>query len=186
MIRAVQLIHPQRGRAVALVDEPHLRLVTGAASLYQLAQDAIASKVKLAKLIASRCGGETLDYDAIYRAESEWSLLPPFDHPAESARCFITGTGLTHKASAENRQSMHVPQEPGLPAPALNDSMRMYQIGLDGGRPAAGRIGASPEWFYKGTGSIVQPHGVPLAVPSHADDGGEEAEIAGCYLIDDT
>jgi hypothetical protein len=52
-----------------------------------------------------------------------------------------------------------------------------------GGRPAAGCIGAAPEWFYKGVGSILKAHGEPLRVPAYADDGGEEAEIAGVYLV---
>jgi hypothetical protein len=63
------------------------------------------------------------------------------------------------------------------------DSMRMYHIGLTGGRPRRGQIGASPEWFYKGIGTILRPPNAPLDVPPHGEDGGEEAEIAGCYLI---
>jgi hypothetical protein len=59
----------------------------------------------------------------------------------------------------------------------------MFRWGIDGGRPAAGSIGTPPEWFYKGTGSVLRAHGEPLDVPAHAEDGGEEAEIAGVYLI---
>ena len=54
---------------------------------------------------------------------------------------------------------------------------------MEGGRPAPGGIGTSPEWFYKGTGTTLRAHGEPLDVPSYAEDGGEEAEIAGIYLI---
>ena len=61
--------------------------------------------------------------------------------------------------------------------------MKMFQIGLEGGRPAAGSIGAAPEWFYKGVGTIVRAHNESLDVPVHGLDGGEEAEIAGIYLI---
>jgi hypothetical protein len=61
--------------------------------------------------------------------------------------------------------------------------MKMYRIGLEGGRPAPGDIGAAPEWFYKGCGTILRAHGEPLDVPNFADDGGDEAEIAGAYLI---
>jgi hypothetical protein len=61
--------------------------------------------------------------------------------------------------------------------------MKMYRIGLEGGRPPAGEIGAAPEWFYKGCGTILRAHGEPLDVPNFADDGGDEAEIAGVYLI---
>jgi hypothetical protein len=63
--------------------------------------------------------------------------------------------------------------------------MKMFQIGLEGGRPEAGRIGASPECFYKGVGTILRAHNEPLSVPAHGFDGGEEAEIAGIYLIGD-
>jgi hypothetical protein len=76
---------------------------------------------------------------------------------------------------------MHVTS--GQLAAPLTDSMKMFRIGLEGGRPAAGQIGAAPEWFYKGSGTILKTHGEPLAVPGHAEDGGDEAEIAGAYVI---
>jgi len=60
----------------------------------------------------------------------------------------------------------------------------MFEWGLAGGRPAAGELGVSPEWFYKGTGTILGGHGEPLVVPAHAEDGGEEPELAAVYLID--
>jgi hypothetical protein len=66
----------------------------------------------------------------------------------------------------------------------LTDSMQMFRWGIEGGRPADGCIGTPPEWFYKGPGTILRAHGQPLEVPSYAEDGGEEAEIAGIYLID--
>jgi len=53
-----------------------------------------------------------------------------------------------------------------------------------GGRPAAGKIGTASEWFYKGCGSALRVHNDPLLlVPSYAEEGGEEPEIAGVYLI---
>jgi hypothetical protein len=60
----------------------------------------------------------------------------------------------------------------------------MFRSGLEGGRPEPGRIGTAPEWFYKGTGTILRAHGEPLLVPSYAEDGGEEAEVAGVYVVD--
>jgi hypothetical protein len=66
----------------------------------------------------------------------------------------------------------------------LTDSMQMFRWGLEGGRPGPGRIGIAPEWFYKGAGTILRAHGEPLLVPSYAEDGGEEAEVAGVYLVD--
>jgi hypothetical protein len=67
----------------------------------------------------------------------------------------------------------------------LTDSMKMFRSGLEGGRPEPGRMGTPPEWFYKGPGTILRGHGEPLVVPSYAEDGGEEAEIAGVYLVDE-
>ena len=81
--------------------------------------------------------GETLDYDAIYRGESDWRLLPAFDHPDDPAHCLVTGTGLTHRASAENRQAMHAGEKKSA---AITDSMRMFTNGAlkaGGPRPAS-------------------------------------------------
>jgi hypothetical protein len=69
-------------------------------------------------------------------------------------------------------------------AQTVTDSMRMYEWGVEGGRPGRGAIGTAPEWFYKGNGSILRGHNEPLQVPAFADDGGDEAELAGCYVID--
>jgi hypothetical protein len=104
--------------------------------------------------------------------------MVPIDNPSEPARCLVTGTGLTHFGSAKDRQAMHTRTEEDL-----TDSMKMFRLGVESGRPAPGQIGAAPEWFYKGTGSILRAMGEPLDVPFYAEDGGEEAEIAGIYLI---
>src|SRR5207248_11421366 len=80
--------------------------------------------------------------------------------------------------SAANRQAMHAA------GAQVTDSMRMYQSGVEGGRPAPGVPGVSPEWFYKGNGFAVRAHNEPLDVPPYAEDGGEEPEIAGVYFID--
>ncbi len=90
----------------------------------------------------------------------------------------VSGTGLTHLGSARNRQSMHASTEADL-----TDSMKMFRWGIEGGRPAPGSIGTAPEWFYKGTGTSLRGHGEALVVPAYAGDGGEEAEIAGIYVI---
>jgi hypothetical protein len=65
----------------------------------------------------------------------------------------------------------------------LTDSMKMFQLGIEGGRPQPGQIGISPEWFYKGTGTSVRAQNEPLEIPGFAEDGGEEAEIAGVYVV---
>jgi hypothetical protein len=104
-------------------------------------------------------------------------LLPAIDHPEEPARCLISGTGLTHLGSARDRQSMH-----SNISDDATDSMKMFRLGLEGGRPPRGAIGVPPEWFYKGTGVTLRAHGDLLDIPGYAEDGGEEAEIAGAYL----
>jgi hypothetical protein len=177
-VRLVQLESAEGARRVAIVEGDRLRLIGRCDSVYALAQAALARGVPLAEAVTERASGETIDYDPVYRLDSEWRLLAPFSHP-EPARLLVSGTGLTHKASADNRQAMHrKPEE-------LSDSMRMYLDGLQGGRPAAGEIGVSPEWFYKGCGSILRAHGEPLDIPNFAGDGGEEPEVAGAYVIDE-
>ncbi len=174
----VQLTHSQKGRRVAIVENSGLQLLASHHTIYDLATEAIARGLGLDSVAHGNRSPEELPYDEIYEGNSEWRLLPPFDHPHEPARCLVTGTGLTHKASAENRSKMHQ-QEPS----AITDSMHMYRWGLEGGSPAEGQIGAQPEWFYKGNGVILRAHNQPLTVPSFADDGGEEPEVAGAYLI---
>jgi hypothetical protein len=190
MLRLVQLIHPQLGRRVAVVEEPRLRLLRECESIYELAQSAIRSNQQLCVHIESLASDEAIAYDSVYGEQvgtsdaGGWKLLPPIDHP-EPSRCFVTGTGLTHRGSAENRQSMHVAAKSGTSAGTepLSDSMKMFQIEMEGGRPSRGSIGAAPEWFYKGVGTIVRAHNESLDVPVHGLDGGEEAEIAGVYVI---
>ena len=79
---------------------------------------------------------------------------------------------------------MHAATIQAEPGDALTDSMRMFRAGVEGGRPEPHGFGAAPEWFYKGNGSALRAHGEALLVPGYAEDGGEEAEIAGVYLVD--
>lgn len=177
MTRIVQL---RRGseRRVALVDEPLLRLLDGIDSVYVLAQQALTTSASLRSLIESRVGRETVDYDAVYDGRSDWKLLVPIDHPREPGALLVSGTGLTHLGSANDRQAMHQ-----LSEAELTDSMRMFRWGVEGGRPVDGVIGTAPEWFYKGNGTALRGHDEPLTVPPHGEDGGDEAEIAGVYVI---
>jgi hypothetical protein len=177
MTRLIQ-IAKGRDRAVAVVEEPQLRLLHHAPSIYALAHEAIAHGVKLSALVQQKRSNLVLEYDAIYTGQSEWRILPPIDHPDEPSRCLVSGTGLTHLGSARDRQDMHA-----VVSEDLTDSMKMFRWGIAGGRPATGEIGTPPEWFYKGTGTILRAHNEPLEIPTYAEDGGEEAEIAGIYII---
>jgi hypothetical protein len=175
-----RLIQIKKGhvRRVALVEEPNLRLLDSCSSVYELVHSAIARGLKLNDLVRQRARQELISYDPIYEGESDWKVLPAIDQPEDPARCLISGTGLTHLGSARNRQSMHAKKDEDL-----TDSMKMFRLGVEGGRPAPGSIGVPPEWFYKGNGCLLRAHGEPLEIPSYAEDGGEEAEIAGVYVI---
>jgi hypothetical protein len=180
LTRVVQLQHGPT-RRVALVEEPDLLLLAESTSVYRLAEIALRERVPLADVFARLAKTERIDYDAVYAGRSEWRLMVPIDHPAGPARCLVSGTGLTHLGSAESRDAMH-----GKSDAELTDSMRMFKSGVEGGRPAPGAIGTPPEWFYKGSGDVLRAHLDPLAVPPYALDGGEEAEIAGVYVIDES
>lgn len=179
-LRLVQLIHPEYKRWVALVQEPSLVLLEQTDSIYDLALEAIRSNKKISDLVQTRLSKEKLDYSSVYNGQNSWKLLPSFDHPQSPFGCTVSGTGLTHKNSALNRQMMH--QSTG---DKITDSMQIYQWGLEGGLPEKGTIGIQPEWFYKGNGSVLKAHGESLSIPSYGNDGGEEPEIAGIYVVDD-
>lgn len=175
----VQLSGSGAQRCVAMVeDDATLRILNGFTSTYAIAWLAIQRETSIDEVAAENAGGETLPYQEVCEGESEWRLDVPFHHPEDPAHCLVSGTGLTHKASAENRSRMHDAQ-----AAAMTDSIRMYQWGLEGGSPPWGRVGVQPEWFYKGDGSILRAHGQELTVPSYGGDGGEEPEVAGVYVI---
>jgi hypothetical protein len=159
-------------RGVAALDERGAaRVVNGVESTLGLAREALAAGVSLGRLAGQRAG-DPIDL-------SEVTPLAPVDHP-DSAHCVVTGTGLTHLGSAEGRDRMHKAAATGQ----ATDSMRMFLMGLEGGKPEAGMAGVQPEWFYKGDGSILVAPGAALTQPCFAADGGEEPEIAGLYLID--
>ena len=179
-IHLVQLTNAQGERRVARVEEPQLRFLQNTRSVYDLALDAIRSNQLFNALIHSRLSDQTVEYEAVYTDQNDWQLLPAFDHPEGPFGCMVSGTGLTHKNSALNRQMMH---QSGAEKPT--DSMQMYQWGVEGGFPAAGSIGTQPEWFYKGNGAILRAHGQPLEVPPYGNDGGEEPEVAGVYVVDE-
>jgi hypothetical protein len=180
MTRLVQLARGSGERRLALVDEPRLVLLTPDESVYVLAWRAVATGTPLGALVAQQATGESLDYDAVYDGRAAWHLLPCIDHPLDPARCLVSGTGLTHLGSARDRDSMHGTAQA---EEQLTDSMRIFRWGVERGRPAPGEIGVAPEWFHKGTGTALRAHGEPLVVPPYGEDGGEEAEVAGVYLV---
>jgi hypothetical protein len=165
-------------RVAATLDDGRTVSVPGVDSVYELASAAIAAGDTLAGAVEARLVGSPVLVD-LARVAADKRFLAPLDHP-DPAHLLVSGTGLTHLGSAEGRDKMHK----DLADPSkLTDSMKMFRLGLTGGKPAPGTAGVAPEWFYKGDGSIVAAPEADLESPDFALDGGEEPEIVGLYLI---
>ena len=176
-MRLAQIVDESGKRALVVTARGESRLVKGARTTLELALQAIEAGAPLRKLIAERGVGKPVDLAAALKQKR---VLLPIDCP-DPAHLTVTGTGLTHLGSAEGRDKMH--KSLADPA-ALTDSMRMFRLGLEGGKPERGAAGVQPEWFYKGDGSTLVAPGGDLVSPSFALDGGEEPEVVGLYVID--
>ncbi|UWF60725.1 MULTISPECIES: AraD1 family protein [unclassified Brucella] len=177
MLRLVQF-RDERGEAhvAACDDEGAAHVVGGVATTYELASAAISAGISLEEQVARSGKGEAVDIDA---ALASGRVGLPVSH-ADSAHLIVTGTGLTHLGSADGRDKMHKAMQS---AEKPTDSMRMFLMGVEGGKPKPGETGVQPEWFYKGDGSVLVATGGELVSPAFAEDGGEEPELAGIYLI---
>lgn len=167
-------------KVVARIDG-RARVVRDAASVYDLALEAARAGGTLAALIEERGLGEDVDLRA---ALDSGRMLSPVSHP-DAAHLHLTGTGLTHLGSAATRDAMHKKLDAAEETQALTDSMKMFRMGLEGGKPGKGETGVQPEWFYKGNGAMAVAPGAPLVSPAFALDAGEESEIAGLYIVGD-
>ncbi|CAM3272642.1 AraD1 family protein [Paracoccus nototheniae] len=162
-------------RAVAVRTDAGAHLVPGATSTRDLALAAWAAGHDLTTEVAARGKGDPVDLAA---ALSQGRVLVPLDHD-DPAHLHLTGTGLTHLGSAATRDAMHQ----GTAPETMTDSMKMFRMGVEGGKPATGAVGAQPEWFYKGNGHAAVAPGAALTSPAFAMDAGEEPEVAGLYVI---
>ena len=160
----------ERGVA-AIRDMGQALRIPGASTTLALAHAAAALGVPLGKHVDAQRRGSPVDLPTV-------QLLAPIDHE-DPAHLLLSGTGLTHLGSAEERDRMHRQMSA---ATQQSDSMRMFLMGVKGGKPTAGP-GVQPEWFYKGDGSSLVAPGALLPVPDFALDAGEEPELAGIYLI---
>jgi hypothetical protein len=176
-MRIIQCLHQNRPVAALVENEQRVRLTD--ADTYTLARRAIADGRGLAEVVEASLTETRLDYQQLI---DERRLLPPLTH-ADPAHCLVTGTGLTHLGSADTRASMHAKAQ--ADESELTDSMRMFKLGVEGGKPAVGETGAQPEWFYKGDGDCVVAPEAAMPVPAFAEDAGEEPELAGLYVIGD-
>lgn len=176
-LRLVQLRSSSGQRQVALISQDgSARILQGVPSTYELSQTALQRGKSFPEVIRETPLGTIVDYPAALR---EGRVLSPVDHP-DPAHCLVTGTGLTHLGSAAGRDKMHAKVEGQQ---NLTDSMKMFNWGLENGKPREWQVGVQPEWFYKGDGTtVVAPEG-PLTMPPFALDGGEEPEVCGIYVI---
>jgi hypothetical protein len=154
------------------------RIVKGVTNVYDLALAAAETGISLADKVKKQGLGEEIDLE---RAYANGEILAPISH-RNPANLHLTGTGLTHLGSAATRDAMHKNLKE-KDRETLTDSMKIFRMGLEGGKPRPGEIGVQPEWFYKGNGATATAPGAPLLSPSFALDGGEEPEIAGIYVI---
>jgi hypothetical protein len=168
----------ESGRAVASIDATGAHVVNGVASTYALALEAADSGRSLADVVAAHGLSRAVDPAALLAAGR---LLSPIDHP-DPTHLHVTGTGLTHLGSAATRDAMHKSTTEAA-VETLTDSMKMFRMGLEAGKPKPGEVGVQPEWFYKGNGHVVVPPDRPIPSPAFALDAGEEPEIAGIYVI---
>ena len=158
-------------------DGNHAREIGKVSSVFEIANLAVARKIGIEALVNELVTDRVVDYDGLL---AKHQVMAPIEHP-EPARFFITGTGLTHIGSASARNKMHIATH-GDGAPE-SDSMKIFRMGLDGGKPDQGKIGIQPEWFYKGVGTCVLAPEEPIPLPAYALAGAEEAEIVGLYLV---
>ncbi len=185
-MRLIQFYIPESGRRVGLVDGDNVFDLTDHNPewdyVYSIFLDARRAGKTIEQHISdSDFSGESCcQYsDLLCRRPGDkngW-LLPPVDHP-DPAHCIVAGTGLTHLGSTSQRDKMHKADDSNK-----TDSQKMFEMGLEGGKPEPGVRGIQPECFYKGTCVILRGHNDFLDIPSFTEDGGEEPEIVGCYII---
>lgn len=176
MLTLVQGLGPDGRLSVLACRDGVATTVPGANGIVELATRAVERSTTLVALLDESGPGEPVD---LAEELANGRLVSPLAG-VEPRRILVSGTGLTHLASAQGRDQMHAGA-----AETQTDSMRMFLDGQAGGKPAPGHLGHQPEWFYKGDGSQLVGPGADLARPAFAWDGGDEAELAGIYLIGD-
>ncbi|WP_133012328.1 AraD1 family protein [Marinomonas flavescens] len=177
-MKIVQFKQNQETKVALVKDANTLQVLDFSGGTYALALLAIRENISIKDLVLKLVSTQELDYRETLE---KGCLLPPITHP-DPAHCLVSGTGLTHLGSASARSEMHAKLSNN--DDQMTDSMKMFKLGVDGGKPNSDEIGSQPEWFYKGDGSIVCAPGAELPVPNFAEDAGEEPELVGVYIID--
>lgn len=149
-------------------------------SAYELSLEAADGGLKISDILKHHYTGEVMDYD---NTINSGKIQSPITHP-EPSKQILSGTGLTHLGSAAPRNKMHSSNtEETTKVLQKTDTQKMFDLGVEGGRGTDDKPGVAPEWFYKGTGEAVNAPFSTLTMPDFSLDGGEEAEIAGIYIV---
>jgi len=102
LTRLVQIIHPEYGRRVALVNGDELHLLSTYRTAYAFAMAAIETGQKLRELLSTDLSGIVLDYREVYALRSGWRFLPSFDHPDHTACCLVSGCANAHGVTGDS------------------------------------------------------------------------------------
>ena len=161
-MRLVQFVAPAGQRRVGRVsdDGQMVEALRGVASVYGLARSAIAGGQRRASLA-----------DAPPRGRAASDLAGPSPGPAagagrpsRSGALHVTGTGLTHLGSAATRDAMH--KDSRRRRTSSPNSMKMFRMGLEGGKPGAGESACSPNGSTRATARMRRrPRAQPLRQP---------------------
>src|SRR5690349_1604287 len=112
------------------------RIIKGVMSVYDLALAAAETDSSLADKVKKQGFGEEIDLE---RAYANGEVLAPINH-RNAANLHLTGTGLTHLGSAATRDAMHKNLK-DQDKETLTDSMKIFRMGLEGGKPKPGEVG---------------------------------------------
>ena len=190
-MRLIQFYIPDRGRRVGIVDGDTVSDMTSVRPdwrrVIHIAECALQSGTSLATIIERTLAEnepQQIPYETLLRSSEGRAPIGPPISASDQRRILISGTGLTHMGGMKSRDQMHSGQSED--DAVATDSSRMFQMGIDGGKPPAGQRGTAPEWFYKGSGFNLRGRGQALEIPRFAKDGGEEPEVAAVYIIDES
>ena len=142
------------------------------ASAYDLIKFAIEMKISIIEHAKNLKVGVTHQYQTLARSGR---LHTPIHH-MDPSHLLVTGTGLTHHNSVMTRASMEEESK-------LTDAQKIYLLGTHEGQPYPNKIGAIPEWFFKGFGYQLSTAHQVLNLPAHTQGGGEEAELVAIYMV---
>lgn len=173
-MRLSQLVDEKGQKIVCATDENGVsKKLNNVSDIRSLALEAIDGGKTIPALVAERLSDDVID---LAKALDEKRILVPIDHP-DSSHVFVSGSGLSHKSWLDQHDELDEDED------KWPDYLKVMVLGAKGGKPEDGKLGAQPEWFYKGTGDILVAPGGAIEHPFYGDGLGEEAEIAGIYII---